>query len=85
MARLCAEAERRPIRSAMQDDGEFTGDRDARSRHATALGDGQPQALRLDHFRLRTSKGVGRLIEGGTGEFVTTSADLALDIGLADW
>lgn len=44
-----------------------------------------PQALRLDHFRLRTSKGVGRLIEGGTGEFVTTSADLALDIGLADW
>lgn len=85
MARLCAKAERRPIRSAMQDDGEFTGDRDSRSRHATALGDGQPPGLEARPLPAAHEQGCGRLIEGGTGEFVTTSADLALDIGLTDW
>ncbi len=40
---------------AMQDDGQFTGHRDASPGYAAVLGNLHAQARRLDHLRLRTS------------------------------
>ena len=42
-----------------------------------------PQARRLDHLRLRTSKGVCRFVERRACEFVPAAADPTGDVGLA--
>ena len=67
----------------MEDDSELTGDGNASPSHAAVLGDLQAPCAQGRPLAAAHQQGVGGLVEGGAGQFVATSADLALDVGLA--
>jgi len=58
----------------MQDGGELASDATRARARPRALATFMPQARRLDHLRLRTSKRVSSLGEGRAGELVAAAA-----------
>src|SRR5215213_9163412 len=66
----------------MQDDSELASDRDARPRQAARLGDLHAPSSQARPFAAAHQQRVSRLVERSSGELVTTSADLAGDVGL---
>ena len=84
LCRLLAEPELGLVAPhTMEDHGELAGDRDASAGHAAMLGNLHASGPQARPFAAAHEQRVRRLVERRAGEFVTTSADLALDVGLA--
>ena len=67
----------------MQDHRKFAGDCNACSRHSAALCNGHAPSPEVGPFLRTHEQRMGRFVKRGSFDLVTTSADLALDIGLA--
>src|SRR4051794_17411880 len=79
-----AEAELGPVAPhPMQDDGELASNGDAGPCHAARLGHLHAPRTQAGPLAAAHQQGVGRLVQGGAGQFVTASADLAGDVSLA--
>lgn len=68
---------------AMQNDGQFAGDRDSGSCHAAPPGDVHAPCSEARPLLRSHQQCVGRLIKRGACKFVAASADLSLDVGFA--
>ena len=68
---------------AMQDHGKFAGDCDACPRHSPTPGNPHAPSPQARPFFRPQEQRMGCFIKGSSSDFVTTSADPALDVGLA--
>lgn len=67
----------------MQDDGELAGNSNSGTGHTVPLGHVHAPRSEARLFLAAHEQRMGRFIERGAGKLVATSADLALNVGLA--